>query len=82
MGKWVEIRSDYFDEEERCICIDAWETDDDNEEGRTIAKIYEDDNLSIVYIDEDAITDSMAQNIIDDAIHRLESSPDYYKFMY
>jgi hypothetical protein len=31
MSKWNAIQNDFFDENERCICIDAWLTDDDNE---------------------------------------------------
>ena len=33
MSKWSEIRINFFDEEEKKWSVDAWETDDDNEEG-------------------------------------------------
>ena len=37
MSKWSEIRINFFDEEEKKWSVDAWETDDDNEEGSVIA---------------------------------------------
>lgn len=39
MSKWSEIRIDFFDTEENKWSVDAWETDDDDEEGSVIAKI-------------------------------------------
>lgn len=39
MSKWAEIRSDYYDDEEEKQYVDAWLTDDGNEEGKVIAKI-------------------------------------------
>lgn len=73
MSKWAEIRNDHFDEEEKCIFIDAWETDNDNEEGKVIAKIYEDGNKGTIYLDKDAETDEYAQEMINEIINRFES---------
>lgn len=63
MSKWNDIRSTYFDENEEKQFVDAWKTDDDNEEGTVIAKIDLGDN-TVEYLDEDAKTDEDAQAII------------------
>ena len=63
MSKWTEIRCDFFYEEEEKYFVDAWKTDDGNEEGTVIAKL----DLaagSVEYLDEDAKTDEYAQEII------------------
>lgn len=39
---FAEIRYDFYDENEKCITIDTWKTDDDNEEGIVVAKVYKD----------------------------------------
>ena len=62
-SKWGEIRSDFFDDDEGIQYIDAWFTDDDNEEGEVIAKVHMDTG-TVDYLDEDAKTDSYAQEII------------------
>lgn len=67
MSKWAEIRNDNYDVEERCICIDAWQTLNGNEEGKVIAKVYIDE-AKVEYLDEDARTDVYAQEIIDEAV--------------
>ena len=63
MSKWSEIRCDFFDEEEEKYFVDAWETDDDNEEGTVIAKLDLADG-TVEYLDEDAKTDEYAQEVI------------------
>lgn len=63
MSKWSEIRIDFFDTEENRWSVDAWETDDDNEEGSVIAKI-DPKTKCVEYLDEDARTDSYAQEEI------------------
>ena len=63
MSKWSEIRIDFFDTEENKWSVDAWETDDDNEEGSVIAKI-DPKTKCVEYLDEDARTDSYAQEEI------------------
>lgn len=61
MSKYREIRSDY--EENGEIYIDAWCTSNDNEEGRTIAKINVNTG-KVTYLDVDARRDTYAQNVI------------------
>ena len=63
MSKWMEIRCDFFDEEEEKYYVDAWLTDDDNEEGTVIAKI-DLTAKTVEYLDEDAKTDEYAQEVI------------------
>lgn len=60
---WAEIRCDYEDDKEGFWYVDAWKTDDDNEEGRVIANI---DALSgrVIYRDSLAMIDANAQEII------------------
>lgn len=43
------IECNYFDEDEQCYCVDAWHTDDNNEEGEVIAKVYE--NKTVFKVD-------------------------------
>ena len=69
MGKiWSEIRSDY--EDEGIIHIDAWLTDDDNEDGRIIAKVNS-FNGSVEYIDARAKTDEHAQEVINETLRDI-----------
>lgn len=63
MSKYAEIRCDFFDEEEEKWFVDAWLTDDGNEEGMVIAKI-DLTAKTVEYIAEDAKTDEYAQTII------------------
>ena len=65
-SKWLEIRCNFFDEEEKIWLVDAWKTGDDNEEGEVIAKISEDGN--VVYLDEEAKADKYAQEVIRERI--------------
>jgi hypothetical protein len=67
MSKYAEVRSDFYDDEEEKQFVDAWMSDDDNEEGTVIAKI----DLAtgeVEYLDEDAKTDEYAQEVISEVI--------------
>lgn len=70
---WMEIRNTYYDESEKCICIDGWTTDDDNEEGTVIAKIHTDNGFIVEYLDLRAETDPYVQEIIRQTIEELET---------
>ena len=63
---WSELRADY--EEDGFLFIDAWKTDNDFEEGKTIAKIDLNNQLKVTYLDERAKTDKIAQEFIKDVI--------------
>ncbi len=62
---WHEVRCTDMDEETHFWNVDAWQTDDDNEEGKVIAMI---DDLTgrVIYLDPDARTDKMVQEVISD----------------
>jgi hypothetical protein len=81
VSKWAEIRNDFFNEEEQCVNIDGYLTDDDNEEGKVIAKIFiKKDNgikAEVVYLDEDAKTDWNAQELIKDVVLCIENDGAY-----
>ena len=71
MSKWAEIRNDFVCEDSRKIYIDAWITEDDNEEGIVIARI----NIgtkNIEYFDDDAKTDEYAQEIINETLKEID----------
>lgn len=70
MSKWAEIRNDFVCEDSHKIYIDAWLTDDDNEEGVVIARI-DMNTKDIEYFDEDAKTDDYAQEVIKETIAEL-----------
>ena len=72
MSNWAEIRNDYFDEESREVSIDAWKTDDPNEEGEVITKINV-DTIRINYISNLARTDKYAQEVIRDTVRNIKS---------
>jgi len=59
---WGEIRSD-FREDDIILYIDAWLTDDDNEEGKVIVKVNV-RTKEVEYLDNRAKTNSYAQEII------------------
>ena len=63
MSKWTEISCDFYDNEEEKWFVDAWLTDDDNEEGTVIAKI-DLGNKTVEYLDVDARYDEYAQEVI------------------
>lgn len=62
-SKWAEIRITYYNEDEKAYYVDAWTADDANEEGSVIAKVYP-ESKTVKYLDQDAITDRMAQEEI------------------
>lgn len=51
-SKFKEVRMNFVNEETKCVSIDAWETDNDNEEGRVLGEF--DLNDRKVYWREDA----------------------------
>ena len=67
MSKWAEIRSNYYDEEEEKQFVDAWLTDNDDEEGTVIAKI-DLTTKTVEYLDADARYDEYAQEVINEVL--------------
>jgi len=79
-NKWMAIQNEFIDEsgfEEGYVVmsIDAWITNDENEEGKVIAEIKLDlssNETTVTYKDEDAKTDSYAQEMIREGIETLK----------
>jgi hypothetical protein len=67
---WSEIRSDYVDEETNETYIDAWVSPDD-EDGRSIA-IINNNTGEVIYKDERAKTDYLAQEVINEVLNSLK----------
>ena len=44
-----EVRNDFYDEDKKCYVIDAWRTNNDNEEGVVVAEVYKD---KVIYMKE------------------------------
>lgn len=72
MSKWAEIRNDFVCEDSRKIYIDAWLTGDDSEEGIVLARI-DINTKNIEYFDDDARTDSYAQEIINETLSGIDN---------
>lgn len=70
-SKWKEIRSGFFDEEEKKLYIDGWKTGKDDEEGKVLAKIDEEGNVE--YLDEKAKEDPYAKEVIIAAVSEMKS---------
>jgi len=66
MSIWGEIRNDFIDDDD-IAHIDAWLTDDDNEEGKVIAKVNV-RTKEVQYLDQRARDDSYAQEMIQELL--------------
>jgi len=69
---WNEIRTNYTEDETNITYVDAWLSDDDDENGTSIATI--DDKGNVTYIDERAKSDKYAQEEIQAAVQRIEDA--------
>lgn len=72
VDKWVEIRNDYVEGETSDRYVDAWVTGADDEEGKSIAIVNKHGNVT--YKDEDAKTDTYAQEMIQEAVAMAKKS--------
>lgn len=70
---WGEIRIDNFDDINQIFTVDAWYTDDDNEEGEVIAHIYPTTGY-VEYIDERAKDDPYVQEAIREAYDMIHNT--------
>lgn len=83
MSKWTEIRNDFIDESnvEKGIVemfIDSWLTNNENEEGKVIAKIIatktnNKNKITVEYMDAVAKTDKYAQEVIREGINKMSN---------
>lgn len=67
---WSEVKADFTDEETGITSVDAYLTDDENEGGTVIATI--DDKGNVTYNDVRAKGDTYAQEIIQEAMRKIE----------
>jgi hypothetical protein len=70
-NKWSEVKSDFTDED-GTVFIDAYLTEDDNEEGKVIAKVKP--NGSVEYLDNSAKSDAYAQEIIKEVVADMKGT--------
>ena len=66
---YKEVRNDYHDGSSNFTTIDAWLTDDDNEEGKVVAVVHDSGDYWI--IDPDAGYDPKVMNAINEVRSRL-----------
>lgn len=66
---WGEIRCDYLNPEGYWT-VDAWTTDDDNDEGTVIAAI-DSETAKVFYVDGCAKSDPYAQEVIGNKIREI-----------
>lgn len=71
---YAEVRCDYFNEEENCWYVDAWKTDDDNEEGRTLAAINGTTG-DVFYIDKSVWDLKEVREVVDEKRKEILSKP-------
>lgn len=67
---WSQIDNTFVDRGN--VHIDAWETEDSNEEGKVIAKVSI-KTAKVEYIDPRAMTDSYAQEMIEEAVKSVNN---------
>lgn len=73
---WKQVKSSHVDEKGNTH-IDAWLTDDQMEDGRTIAIINK-KGTSVRYLDDRASSDSLALKVTGEALHKvIENSLDW-----
>ncbi len=70
----MEIRNDYTDDD-KFTHIDYWQTDDDNEGGRTIAIVCR-DTKKVFFIDNSFRMNEEVKKAIDEVLKTLEYVPD------
>lgn len=66
----MEIRADYIDDQ-NYLHIDVWQTEDDNEEGKTIAIVCCDTH-KVYFIDNTMRNDHRIKDMINDILTELK----------
>ena len=70
MEDYAEVRCDFYDDIEGYWCVDAWRTNDDDEEGEVVAHVYDDG--SVVWLNNNAKKSHYVQMVIKDCITDLK----------
>jgi hypothetical protein len=73
MKEVSEVRYDYIDEEDNLLHIDVWFTDDDNEEGKTVA-VIDNDTDKVIYFDNLYRTNEKVQAVIKEILSERDGS--------
>lgn len=71
MVKYVCVEINYFDEEQNFWCVDAWRTDDENEEGKVVGVIHPSGDYYI--FDYDAKICKNVQTAVSDKVREIKS---------
>lgn len=72
-----EVKSTYYDQSDKAWYVESWLTDDEDEEGRTVAKIH--DNGDVEYTAKDAqqlkldMNDLYIQYVINQKLREMKS---------
>jgi leucyl aminopeptidase (aminopeptidase T) len=72
----MEVRNDYTDDN-NYTHIDMWESDDDNDEGRTVAIVCR-DTKKVFFIDNTLRNNSSVKEAIDEVLAELNKHTDKY----
>lgn len=76
---FAEVRCDYFDEEGKCWCVDAWYTpldDPEDENGTVAARIYP-ETLEVIYTSPEYKKDSLVNEEIRAKLKGILADWDY-----
>lgn len=66
---FAEVRNNFHDDDNHYTTIDAWESEDDNEEGRVVAVVH--DSGDVFYVDNAARNSDMVRTAILEVKQRL-----------
>ena len=70
--QFTEVKCTFFDENRKWWCVDAWRTDDPNEDGEVVATIRE-ETLEVFYQLERYKKDEYVHEVIREKLHELTS---------
>ena len=69
MSKCAEVRSNYYNTNEKATYIDAWHTSSDEEAGTVVAKVF--NNGTVEYLKKEAETETNIQEEIKKVLKEL-----------
>ncbi len=67
---YTEVRSNFVNENNE-VCIDAWKTDDDNEEGATVARV-DTEYGHLIWVNPQARFSRKVQEVVDEVLADVE----------
>ena len=72
MEDYAEVRCDFYDDIDGYWCVDAWRTNDNDEEGEVVAHVYNDG--SVVYLDKEAKQSAYVKAIIKECLMEIKDN--------